>query len=731
MLRRLAADTKRRTGSWMVCLLVPFVLVFSSPCFADEQPGTPPAQTQVDAQTIAQQVASLIEKGRWEEADALLDLQDLAGHASLAQLRRILDEQAAQETKRADRQQQLFSESHAALTAALSRLAAHDPNMPPQEALKQVQTVWKDATETQKKDLSAQPAFMQLMDQARENAQTYYAKGQWSDAYTHGVRWLEAFDAENPACRDWEAKLSEVNAILEFVKNTPCEDKQQRYASIERDTVRQVFSILQANYVKPLDFNKMATGMLKRGAVLADVLKTAPADLVIEADPNEVTRWAEHIQQCLNDAAQQPATLDLQGLEELQDALLALNEKTMKVPEGFLLAMMTEAALAELDPYTDVVWPYAVDNFDKAMTGQFGGVGILIRKENDGFLVTSLIPDTPAMKAGVRADALILAVDGESTKDMSASCAVQKISGPVGTSVTLTIRYPDAETEQLLTMTRDKIVLPAVEGSRQADTGNEGRWDYFLDEADHIGYLSLKNFTDQTVPQVKAALAKMESKGLAGLIVDIRGNGGGLLTAAVEVSDLFVDGSVLLKSKGRDDRFNEWAATDDSAGRMYPLAILIDGASASASEIVAGVLGSSSTKRAVLIGTRSYGKGSVQEIVSLGSDKGKLKYTSAYYYLPDGSPVKNRETASADGGKDWGIAPDITVPLYDFERQQMQEVNAKRTRISNETNPAEAEGETESQTPLREQLLAADPQLATALLVVKAQIAVSGKAGEK
>lgn len=717
------ADTKSRIGRKALCLFIfHFVLIFSLPSLAEQQTDTPLVQTPDNAATVARQVATLIEKGQWENARSQLDQQDIASQESFSQLRHILDEHQALEKQRAEKQQQIFTEQNEKLNRTYSRIAAGDPNLNDQDALAQVLNVWKDATEPQKKELSAQKPFGTLMDQARENAETYDAQGNWSKAYNTGVRWLMTFEPQNPACRQWEKKINEVNAVLEFLKKDPCEDKQARYASIQRQTVQQVFLILQANYVKPLDFNKMAAGILDRCEVFADVVKTASADYVIQVDPNGVAPWAEQIQQCRKDNAESRSNIEtMQGFEELLDALLALNEKTINVPQGFLLSMMTEAALAEMDPYTNVVWPYAVENFDKAMTGRFGGVGIHINKEKEGFRVVSLIPDTPAMKAGLQADTLILAVDGESTKDMSASCAVQKISGPIGTAVTLTIRYPDAEAEQLLTVTRDKIVLPAVEGSRQADTGKaEGRWDYFLDEDDHIGYLSLKNFTEQTVPQIKAALKKMESEGLAGLILDIRGNGGGLLTAAVEVSDLFVDGTVLLQSKGRDNRDNQWSAKDDSAERTYPLAILIDGASASASEIVAGILATPSNKRAILIGSRSYGKGSVQEIVNLGDDNGKLKYTAAYYYLPDGSPVKNREMVEQDGRDDWGVAPDITVPLYDFERRQMQEVNSKRTKVSN-AKPVQEDDPKES---IRQQLLSADPQLATALLVLKAQIAV-------
>jgi carboxyl-terminal processing protease len=737
---------KRQIAGTVLHLLVCHLFVFFGlPVFAESQAHTPSVQAEHNTLQTARQVVMLIEQDQWEAADSLLaQRSNSSANETLRTLQHILDERQDLEKTRSDRQQQIFTERYERLTAAFERVAKNDPNLNYQNVFRQVQNVWKDATEAQQHDITAQQPFRSLMEHARQNAEDCYANGQWSRAYTTGVWWLMVFEPENPACREWNGKLSEVNAILEFLETSPCEDKKQRYEPIKRRTVRQVFSILQAHYVKPLDYDKMADGMVNRCIILGDVLKTAPDDLVLSVDPNAITPWADHLKQ-FDSGGQQPDGMNRQGLEDLLDALLALNEKTLKLPEGFLLSMLTDAALAQLDSYTNMVWPYAVEDFDKEMTGQFGGVGIHIRKERGGLRVMSLIPDTPAMRAGLEADALIVAVDGQSTRDMSATCAVRKISGPVGTSVTLTIQYPGSETEELLTIVRDNIVIPAVEGSRQAAVGKanwpadpapntmsnkktnppyvrqpEGHWDYFLDETNRIGYLKLKSFTEQTVPEVREALYEMESRRLTGLILDLRGNGGGLLSAAVQISDLFINEGILLHSKGRGSTFAIWPATSGDGTRSYPLVVLIDGASASASEIVAGILSSPANHRAVLVGQRSYGKGSMQEVVDMGDDKGKLKYTSAYYYLPDGSAVKNRDLLLADGRDDWGIVPDVSVPLYDFERRRIRQINTKRTRISN----TGAERENQAENFIREEMLSADPQLATAVLVLRAEIAV-------
>jgi len=723
------------TGLWLIST----GLLLSPAVFS--QTETAAIQLQDDTR-LAGKIVALIERNQWEPANALLDQQAATDDQTLQSLRLILDEHRTLEKTRTDKQQELFNERYQMLSGVFERIIDNDPNLNYQGVYRQLQNVWKDASKAQQQDIAAQPAFGRLMDRARQTTRDYYDHGQWSDAYSRGAWWLTVFEPDDPDTRQWDKKLSEVNAILEFLRNSPCEDKKQRYEPILPSTVEKIFSILEDHYVKSPNYLRMADGMMDRAIILGDVLSTASDDLVLQIDPNAVPLWTEQIRLW---TAKMDAVEDLnyRDFREQMDVLTALNEATLQLPEGFLLSMLTDAALAELDSYTDMVWPYAVSDFDKAMTGQFGGIGVQIRKENGGLRVLSLIPDTPAMEAGLQAEALIVAVDGENTADMSATCAVRKISGPIGTPVTLTIRYPGIDADELITMIRDKIVVPAVEGSRQAriekadvetdDDPNaiipetamdtlpspEGNWDYFLDAEARIGYLRLKTFTEQSVPEVTAALDEMESRGLAGLILDLRGNGGGLLTAAVDIADLFIDQGILLHSRGRRGAFGIWPATEADNKRTYPLVVLIDGASASASEIVAGVLDSPVNERAILVGQRTYGKGSVQEVVNLGSASGKLKFTTAFYYLPDGSPVKNRDRHLSNGVDDWGIEPDIEVPIYDFERLQMRRINTRRTRIS---HTVRQEG---SQTDILDQMLAVDPQLATALLVVKAQVALA------
>ncbi len=732
---RLVTGTGCLLAGWLVFLL-------GTPCWAAPKANLSDAQLQQGPSDVARRIVTFVEHGKWDSAAALLAARDVNSLPALAPLAKVLDDYRTLTVKRNEEQQQIFSRRYQDLSETFDRITDNDPNVSYQHAFQQMYNVWKDASESQQEQIASTPAYRQLMEHACRNARDFYAKGQWAQSYTRGIQWLLVFEPEDAASRRLDEKLVEVNAVLEFLRKDACEDKIQRYAPIHRRTVQHVFSVLQVHYVNPLPFDKMAAGMRSRAEILSDVLTTAPDNLVVEIDPNDVTQWADAVAVMPKAfSPDQSVCFDRRDLEDFLDLLLALNQQTLKLPEGFVLSMMTDAALGQLDPYTTMVWPFAVKDFDKAMTGRFGGIGVHIRKDRAGLRILSLIPDTPAMRAGLQADSIIVAVDGESTRELSVTCAVQMISGPVGTSVTLTVRSPGAETDELVTLVRGKIVIPAVEGSRQAaaekadtvtvpntdpnhqappgnQTAVDDHWDYFLDDRARIGYLRLRQFTEQTIPQFTAALTEMESRGLAGLVLDLRGNSGGLLTAAVQTADLFIDDGFLLQSRGRNNALAAWPAARGSE-RSYPLTILIDGASASASEIVAGILGLSH-HRATLVGQRSYGKGSMQEVVDMGANKGKLKYTSAYYYLPNGSPVPNRESVQAAGRKDWGIAPDISVPLYDFERRRVGQVHTKRTKVSN----AEPDMQDQPADSICQEMLQVDHQLAVAVLVLKAQLAV-------
>ncbi len=728
------AYNQRNDGHCRIALLsgvwiFSFLFFGLATCWAAEDAVVgQPAETAIQP---LESIVSLIEKGRWDRAQEQINQQPADANELLSPVRDLLTRHHALEQKRRQKQQQIYQEQSEKLQKFYAWHAVNDPNATDQKVFAQVYNVWKDATEDEQADLLKQPALQTLLKETYQQGMQWYREGKYAKSSRESVQWLMTFDPQKAEYKTLSEQLQQISDMDVLLRKDACDEENRRYTTVTPETIARVFQILQAYYVEPIDFYAVAEEMVRRCSVLSDVMKTESKNRLCNADPNDCIAWTNSLEQLASDLKKMKADeFDIRDFFGVQDVMLMMNEQTVNLPQGVVLAMLAESAMAELDSYTQVVWPSGVRDFDKIMTGQFGGVGFRISKDKDAIKVLSLIPDTPAARSGLKADARILAIDGEPTDSMSVLCAVRRISGLIGTSVTLTVQYPDSEKQELLTIVRDKIVVPTVEGSRQADNGktddttatgpanDEERWDYFLCEDEKIGYLRLSNFTDGTVSQIKTALEKLEAAGLAGLILDLRGNGGGLLTAATEISDLFVDEGVLLKSKGRGGKDAQWAAHKDDVKRTYPMVILIDGGSASASEIVAGVLGHQGYHRAVLVGDRSYGKGSVQEVVELGADQGKLKFTAAHYYLPNGQPVGSRDAVKRQGRDDWGIAPDVEVELFDFEVRQIQNVSSQRR------NTAEPKEGQDKQLPINERMLAADPQLSTALLVLKARMAV-------
>ncbi len=241
-----------------------------------------------------------------------------------------------------------------------------------------------------------------------------------------------------------------------------------------------------------------------------------------------------------------------------------------------------------------------------------------------------------------------------------------------------------------------------------------------LDETNKIGYVRITSFSGDTANDLEAVLDKLESDGLEGLVLDLRFNTGGLLDAAVKVADKFIsDGRIVQTQPKATGIPSQEPAHARGTHPEYPLAILINSSSASASEIVSGALADEAHGRAVLVGTRTHGKGSVQGITHYPGGGAELKYTMAYYHLPSGQRVRSRDAVEKEGGKDWGVGPDIEVKLTSEEVKTMLDVQR-----DNDVLVQAHRGENGSAVNKHSvaETLTADPQLAVALLVVKAKL---------
>ncbi|HEX8521948.1 MAG TPA: S41 family peptidase [Tepidisphaeraceae bacterium] len=335
-----------------------------------------------------------------------------------------------------------------------------------------------------------------------------------------------------------------------------------------------------------------------------------------------------------------------------------------KLREGAIGGM-----LEELDPFTMYVPPVRQEAFDQMLEGSFKGVGIQLNQEPNGGAIEVVTPidNSPASKAGVLPGDQILKVNGENIEGMRLQDVVKKIAGKLGSAVTLTVKHTTGE-ERDLTMTREEIVMPTIKGySRRPDN----TWDYWISEDPKVAYIRVVQFTSETSDAMRAVLEKLLADGMKGLIMDLRYNPGGQLDQAIKVVDMFIDHGVIVSTKGRNRPEQVAKATSQGTLPYFPVICLVNEHSASAAEIVSGSL--EDNKRALVVGERTYGKGSVQELIPLEQKSGELKLTVAYYYLPSGRLVHKKKDAT-----DWGVKPQIPVSVTAEEQKRAYEYRLKQ-----------------------------------------------------
>jgi carboxyl-terminal processing protease len=357
--------------------------------------------------------------------------------------------------------------------------------------------------------------------------------------------------------------------------------------------------------------------------------------------------------------------------------------------------------IQNLDPHSSFMTKEEHQDLLIETKGSFSGVGIEISVRDNVLTVVSPIEGTPAYAAGIQAGDKIVRIDDKSTNDMTLTDAVKSIRGKKGTKVKLTVIREAADKPLDFTITRDVIPLKSVRN-------------YLLDP--EIGYVRISTFQSNTSKDLNVALEKLETgRDLKGLILDLRNNPGGLLSQAIEVSDVFLDSGLIVSTKGRNSSQDmEVSAHQNKTGRDYPIIVMVNGGSASASEIVAGAL--QDNKRALTLGSQTFGKGSVQTILPL-SDGSGLRLTTAKYYTPSGRSIQ----AS-------GITPDIAIefvpPVQEEEKESPQFMREKdlKGHMLNDTTDAtkEPKKEKEDETSLRvKMLLERDNQVRHALQLLK------------
>lgn len=322
-----------------------------------------------------------------------------------------------------------------------------------------------------------------------------------------------------------------------------------------------------------------------------------------------------------------------------------------------LLEAAMRGMIQKLDPHSSYIDDKEIKSFNEHVEQEFGGIGIQVRFDErlHQLVVVTPLPETPAYRVGIRPGDRILEIDDKPTADFQEGhemeSAVALMRGKAGTTVKVKIQHNGSESPETFEISRAVIKTPTVQG---VHTDAKGEWQFMLDDKEKIAYIWLSSFGRNSAEEMHDVLVKLQKEGMRGLILDLRFNPGGLLAAATAIADDFVSSGVIVSTKGRNTEEHVIKAKKAGTFSGFPMVVLVNRFSASASEIVSACL--QDHKRAIVIGERTYGKGSVQNVIELEGGKSALKLTTASYHRPSGKNIHRFPKATEKD--EWGVMPD-------------------------------------------------------------------------
>lgn len=366
-----------------------------------------------------------------------------------------------------------------------------------------------------------------------------------------------------------------------------------------------------------------------------------------------------------------------------------------------LLEAAVNGMVGHLDQYSNFIPPRKVSQFDQMMEQEFGGIGIQVNSIDGRLIVVSPLPGTPAFRAGIQSGDIIVEVEGKKMRGTTLSGAVELLQGPVGRPVNLKVLHPGEKQPEAMTLVRQLIKAPTVRGVQYRP---DATWEYLLSGEPRIGYIRISHFSRNTADELKVAIDQLQAENMQGLVIDLRGNPGGLLDVAIQMCDMFLEDGNIVSVRGRNVKERSWNAKTNGALPNFPLAVLVNNFSASASEVFSACM--QDNKRAVVIGERTWGKGSVQNVIRMEDGDSALKLTTASYHRPSGVNIHRFPDMTADDK--WGVTPDdgFLIALSREERVALGRQQRMRDIIQrvDEADPAAAEPtETEETTNTDEQ----------------------------
>ncbi len=530
-----------------------------------------------------------------------------------------------------------------------------------------------------------------LRSRALDRAASYVEEEKWSKAHRFYamLQRVDEKDKEIERLREQAARHARLGIIYKDQETV-----DRRTENVTYDLLENSLRLVSDNYFSEPDFSKMVIGGLDNLVALCNTKKlyTGPkSSPAFDGVANPVAR--EHFLGKIEELRRQATTQRRFGYKDVLrtfETLRGISRESVNLPQELLIIEFLEGCLAELDDFTSIVWPADAEDFDKMMIGEFRGVGIQLGLDEftERLKVVTPLENSPALRAGIQPGDLIIKVDGETTAGWTTDKAVREITGKEGSQVVLTIFRPETGDEIDYPLERSRIQLTTVRGVERI--GGTDQWDYMLDREAGIAYARLTGFNPESHEELRIALRDARKQGMRGLVLDLRGNPGGLLDVAVDTVSMFVEKGDVVSTRGRVENRQRLRVRGEAEFSDLPLVVLVNEGSASASEILAGAL--QDHERAIVFGDRTFGKGSVQRVLAL--DRGfnlrrrargaRLKLTTALYYLPSGrSPHK----ASPDA-EIWGVDPDLQIRLTPKEFGKVLEHGQKAFVIHNEDKSA-------------------------------------------
>lgn len=505
-----------------------------------------------------------------------------------------------------------------------------------------------------------------------------------------------------------------------------------RLNGAKRKILDEVLAYTATKHITGPSFADLAVGAIDSVLVLLDARDAIGTTFPSLRDEAAVARFRTFLEEKKALARHRHRSLRRPTVwHDIIEPIYEMNDQTVFLPDEVITHALAEGAVSDLDDFTSIIWPYDKETFSRNTKGNFFGVGIQIalqfnaKLKRDELHVVSPLPDSPAYRAGVKADDIIATVDDQPTDRWSLDRAVREITGPEKTVVTLGIKRDGHEALILYPITRARIEIQSVRGWQLIPDGS-GQWEYWIDRDHRIGYIRLSQFIPETADDLDQAFNAMQRDGkVEALILDLRYNPGGLLKSAIEISDRFIERGEIVSTVGanRIRTTPAFRAQRRNTQRQVPVAILINQHSASASEIVAGAL--QDWHKGTIVGVRSFGKGSVQDLFPLDHRKAYLKLTTQYYMLPHGRIIHREPTATQ-----WGIDPDLQVKMTNEQTRRSLEFRREADVLRTEEEIATAAREPveddadDQRIHTAEDILAEslDPQLQTALLLLKTRL---------